>query len=342
MNTKMKLLTIAIPCFNSAEYMDRALSSALIGREELEIIIVDDGSTDETPEIAARYADEYPDKVRVIHKENGGHGDAVMAGLAAATGKYFKVLDSDDRLGETALNAVLDFLVENEATNTLYDTIISDYVYDKAGKKKKKRIGYRRALPVRTPFTWKDIGHFMPWSNILMHSVIYRTEALRKTGLKLPKHTFYVDNLYVYHPLPYMKRLYYLDVDLYFYFIGREDQSVNEKVMMKRIDQQIKVTRLMVRDHPLKDIEEPMLRKYMRQYLSMMMMICSAFLTKDGSESALRKKGMLWKELKYKFPDQYKEVNQTFLGKSAQMRTKAGQKIIKIGYGITQKVFGFN
>ncbi len=72
-----------------------------------------------------------------------------------------------------------------------------------------------------------------------MHSVIYRTELLRNCGLKLPKHTFYVDNIYVYYPLPHVTSLYYLDVDFYRYFIGREDQSVNEKNMIKRIDQQL-------------------------------------------------------------------------------------------------------
>ncbi len=81
---------------------------------------------------------------------------------------------------------------------------------------------------------------------ILMHSVIYRTKLLRECGLELPKHTFYVDNLYVYVPLPCVKTLYYMDVDFYRYFIGREDQSVNENVMIRRIDQQIKVNKIMV------------------------------------------------------------------------------------------------
>ncbi len=92
---KEKLLTIAIPCYNSQDYLARAMKSVLIGDNRIEILIVDDGSTDTTPQLADQYAKKYPDIVRVIHKENGGHGDAVMTGLANAKGKYYKVLDSD-------------------------------------------------------------------------------------------------------------------------------------------------------------------------------------------------------------------------------------------------------
>ena len=133
--SKEKLLTIAIPCYNSQDYLARAMKSILIGDNRIEIIIVDDGSTDSTPELADNYAKKYPDIVRVIHKENGGHGDAVMTGLAAALGKYYKVLDSDDWLNRRALAAVMNFIAENEAIDNSFDMIISDYVYEKLGKK---------------------------------------------------------------------------------------------------------------------------------------------------------------------------------------------------------------
>ena len=100
---------------------------------------------------------------------------------------------------------------------------------------------YDNVLPQDTIFTWEDIGHFRKGQYLLMHSVIYRTQLLIDCGLELPKHTFYVDNLFVYVPLKHVKNLYYINVDFYRYFIGRQDQSVNERVMIKRIDQQIKV-----------------------------------------------------------------------------------------------------
>ena len=336
-----KLLTIAIPCYNSQDYLARAMKSVLIGDNRIEILIVDDGSTDTTPEIADQYAKKYPDIVKVIHKENGGHGDAVMTGLANASGKYYKVLDSDDWLNRRALAAIMNFLAENEEIDNSFDMIISDYVYEKLGKKHKKRIGYRGVMPVRTPFTWDKLGKFKPWQNILMHSVIYRTQLLRKTGIKMPKHTFYVDNIYVYHPLPYVKKVYYLDVDLYHYVIGRSDQSVNEKVMMSRIDQQVLVTKLMIEDHSLRNVENSMLRRYMSQYLAMMMTVSSAFLIKIGTPEALADKDELWNFLK-KRGSQYKYVHRHFLGKAMQMKTKPGMWIIKVGYSLSQKMFGFN
>ena len=98
----MKLISFAIPCFNSYEYMGKCIESILPGGEDVEIIIVNDGSTDDTLKIAEAYAKKFPTIVRVIDKENGGHGSAVNAGLEAATGLYYKVVDSDDWLDADA------------------------------------------------------------------------------------------------------------------------------------------------------------------------------------------------------------------------------------------------
>ena len=98
----MKLLTITVPCYNSQDYLDRCMESLLVGGEDVEILIVDDGSTDRTAEMADAYAQKYPAIVKVIHKQNGGHGSAVNAGIAGATGQFFKVVDSDDWVKEEA------------------------------------------------------------------------------------------------------------------------------------------------------------------------------------------------------------------------------------------------
>lgn len=98
----MKLLSVAIPCYNSEAYMSKCINSLLIGGEEVEIIIVDDGSSDRTAEIADDYAEKYPTIVKAIHQENGGHGQAVNTGIKNATGLYFKVVDSDDWVNQDA------------------------------------------------------------------------------------------------------------------------------------------------------------------------------------------------------------------------------------------------
>ena len=201
-----------------------------------------------------------------------------------ATGLYFKVVDSDDWVDEGALEKILSVLHELVEKQTLIDMLVSNYVYEKVGAKHKKVIHYRNVMPQDRIITWKEMGHFRLAQYILMHSVIYRTELLKMCKLELPKHTFYVDNIYVYYPLPHVKTFYYLDVNFYRYFIGREDQSVNEKNMIKRIDQQIFVTKTMIDMYSLRKIPNKKLRNYMTNYLAIMMTVSSIICIRSKKE----------------------------------------------------------
>ena len=128
---KQKILTFTVPCFNSEEYMSKAIKSILPGGDRVEIIIVDDGSTDNTASIADKFAEEYPDIIRVIHKENGGHGSAVNTGLLHARGLYFKVLDSDDWFEKNAYKEYLNTIEQLVESEQLIDMILTNYVYEK-------------------------------------------------------------------------------------------------------------------------------------------------------------------------------------------------------------------
>ncbi len=338
----MKLLTAAIPCYNSEAYMGHAIDTLLSGGEEMEIIIVNDGSSDNTQKIAEEYQAKYPSIIRVIKQENGGHGEAVNTGLANANGLYFKVVDSDDWVNEEALNQVMQTLKQLIANGNYPDLFLANYVYEKVGAKRKKVINYHNALPENRIFTWDEIMHFRQSQNILMHSTIYRTKLLKDCGIKLPKHTFYVDNIFVYQPLPYVKTLYYMDVNLYRYFIGREDQSVNEQVMIRRIDQQLKVTRIMIESHDISQIKSKKLQRYMVQYLTMIMTVSSVLLIKEGSDESLRKKQELWDYLKNYDHRLYKKIKSQVLGRSMNLPGKFGRKIVETGYYICRKIYGFN
>ena len=114
----MKLITFTVPCYNSAAYMDRCVETLLPAGEEAEIILVDDGSKDDTGKIADAYAEKYPNIVKVIHQENGGHGEGVNQGIRNASGMYFKVVDSDDWLDAEALQKVMQTLRGFAATLT--------------------------------------------------------------------------------------------------------------------------------------------------------------------------------------------------------------------------------
>ena len=338
----MKVLTVVIPCYNSAAYMDRAIESVLIDSEDLEILIVDDGSSDNTSIIADEYKKKYPNIIHTIHKENGGHGDAVNIGLKNAKGMYFKVLDSDDWFDKNSLEKVLDILKNMINNSKSLDMLITNYVYEKVSLQKSKSINYKGAMPEEKIFTWNDLGFLRSSQNILMHSVIYRTEILKKCNLELPKHTFYVDNIFVYKPLPYVNSIYYIDLDLYRYFIGREDQSVNEAVMIRRIDQQIKVTKIMIDCCNPMLLECKKLRKYMIKYLVMMMTINTVLLLRENTEESLSKKEELWNYLKLQNRSLYDEINKYFLGLTIQIKGLLGRKFILFGYSLSRKIFGFN
>ena len=321
--------------------MNHAIDSVLTGGEDIEILIINDGSKDDTAKIAEEYAAKYPTIIRAIHQENGGHGEAVNTGLKNAAGLYYKVVDSDDWVDIEAFKKVMALLKEMVQSETNLDMLIANYVYEKVSLNKQKVMDYVGAIPTDRLITWNEIEHFKSSQYILMHSVVYRTQLLRDCGLILPKHTFYVDNIFVYQPLPHVKSIYYLNVDLYRYFIGREDQSVNEKVMITRIDQQIRVTKLMIESHDLTKMENKKLRLYMRNYLAMMMTVCTVFLLQEGSSESIQKKKEIWAYLKETNYDLYKQVSSCFLGLSMQMRGRVGRRIIIVGYKISKKIFGF-
>lgn len=339
----MKLLSVAIPCYNSENYMRHCIDSLLVGGDEVEIIIVDDGSTkDRTAQIADEYERKYPGICRAIHQENGGHGEAVNTGLRNATGIFYKVVDSDDWVDEEAFHEVLRTLRRFVYGNQTLDMLISNFVYEKEGAKRKKVMNYNTALPKNEVITWSDVKLFMLGQYILMHSVIYRTELLRECGLELPKHTFYVDNIFVYQPLPHVKTMYYLDVNFYRYYIGREDQSVNESVMIGRIDQQIRVTKLMLDYYDVTKIQNRKLRHYMIQYLEIMMVVSSILAIRSGTEENLAKKKELWQYLRQSNFALFMRLRWGFLGQGMNLPGKGGRQLTIAGYKITRKFYGFN
>ena len=338
-----KLITYAIPCYNSAEYMDACIESILACNrpDDIEIIIVDDGSTkDNTLEKARVWESTNPGVIRAIHQENGGHGAAVMTGLENARGLYFKVVDSDDWLDNDANMRMLDKLASFDEP---IDLMLVNYVYEHTADNTSEVMSYHRMLPEGRIFTWDECGHFGLTKYILMHSVIYRTQMLRDCGLTLPRHTFYVDNIFVYVPLPNCERIYYMDVDLYRYFIGREDQSVNESVMIGRIDQQLRVTRTMIDSFLLeRDVKSPRLRSYMRNYLTMMMVICTVFSMMSDREDKEQLRAGIWKYLREHDYQTYVKIRRSVMGVGTHLPGKAGDRVLLSAYHIAQKVFKFN
>lgn len=349
----MKTISFAVPCYNSADYMEKCVESLLPCGDDIEIILVDDGSTkDDTPAICDRLVEQHPDIVRAIHKENGGHGSGVNAGLAAAEGLYYKVVDSDDWLDKEAMDTIMPYLREQKAlveqaqqqgaSATATDLVIANYVYEKVYEGTHTTIRYTNVFPTDKEFTWSQVGRFNPSQYLLMHSVIYRTQMLRDMDLKLPEHCFYVDNIFVYVPLPHVKTMRYFDVDMYRYFIGREDQSVNEKVMLSRIDQQIRITKVMIDSVDVMAIKNKRLRNYLKNYLSMMMCICSVFLRMEKTDENEAKRADIWAYLRAKDESLYHDVRHSVLNLATNIPSDVGRMVGITGYHIAQKIFKFN
>ncbi|MBR2461010.1 MAG: glycosyltransferase [Clostridia bacterium] len=339
-----KLITFAVPCYNSEAYMERCLSSLLAAGDDTEILIIDDGSKDRTGEIADSYAERYPDLVRVIHQENGGHGEGVNQGIRHGRGMYYKVVDSDDRLDPEALDKLLARIRENVANGTLVDMYITNYVYDHADGSPDLVMCYHRIFPQERVCTWDDTKRFSINKYLMMHSVVYRTELLREIGLELPKHTFYVDNLYMYAPFPYVKSIYYMDLNLYYYFVGREDQSVNEKNIIKRIDQQLLVTTLMTDIYDLNEIKKQSLPlyRYMFHELAMMYTITTIFQYASKQEENVQKNREMWRHLKEKDKKIYFKMRNTTLNALTRMPGKLGRAATVEIYRFINKIFKYN
>ncbi len=326
--------------------MRKAIESLLPGGDDVEILVVNDGSTkDNTLEIAKEYEEKYPGIVRAIDQPNKGHGGAVNTGIQNATGLFFKVVDSDDWVKKSAYAKILGKLKEIVMCGEKLDLLISNYVYEKDGEKKKKVIHFRRMFPQDEIFTWSDCHHFSKGHYILMHSAIYRTQILRDCGMVLPEHTFYVDNIYVYEPLLYVDKMCYLDVNFYRYYIGRDDQSVNEEIMISRIDQQLRVNYLMVDyliDNKSKALKDKKRYKYMRNYLEIITTISSILLIKKNTDDSLQEKRKLWTYIKGRDKHLWAYLRGGLPGNAMNLPGKGGRKVSVECYKIAQKIFKFN
>lgn len=345
-----KAISFVVPCYNSALYMDNCIRSLMdlnSGYDDIEIIIIDDGSDkDNTWEKAQDWEKRYPTIVRAIHQENRGHGGAVNTGLKNAEGLYFKVVDSDDHLDKKGTAPVMDYIRRQagiaSGVDQATDLVIGNYVYNNVRRHKFTPIYYTDALPVNREFTWNDIRNFKMGEYLFMHSVIYRTQLLRDIHLELPEHTFYVDSIVVFIPLPYVRSMYYINTDMYMYYIGREDQSVNEEVIKRRIDQQLSVTKSVIDSVDVEKLKSmPKLEKYSYHYLAQMMSVCTVALRMINTPEAEAKRKDIWDYLKQHDEGMYHAVFRSPLCWETNVPGKFGRFLCLTGYKIAKSHIPF-
>ena len=297
----MKLITFIIPTYNSESYLQQAIDSLLVVKKDLEIIIVNDGSKDKTSSIAHDYQLKHKDIVKVIDKLNGGHGSAINAGLKLASSEYVKVLDSDDWIDESSLKLLIRYMKEHDKNQLKPDLYITNFVYEHVEDQTQYERDYSSNFPAYKFFNWNQINkRFKNSKTLLMHALIFKTKILKEIGLTLPEHTFYVDNIVAYVPLPYVKDIFYLDIPFYRYFIGRSDQSITLKNITSRYQQQIRVLHIMLNTYSYEFISQTpkKLAKYMKHYIASMLMITQMFTL--GEDTSIRRNEIrnIWKDLK--------------------------------------------
>ena len=338
-----KLLTVVVPCYNSAAYMEKAVNSLIVGGEEMDILLVDDGSRDETGRIADRLAREHPSIIRVIHQQNGGHGSGLNRGIETAKGIYFKVVDSDDRLDPEGLKALLELLRRHAEPETQADLVVHDYVYDHGEEQAVFRISYHKLFPQNRAFTWADCGRFSLSNQFMIHCLVYRVGLLREHRYTLPEHTFYEDNLYVYQPLPWVKKLLYLHKPVYAYNVGRDDQSVNEKNLIRRLDQLTNMITAMATSWHKAELDKlpKPLRQYMVNNVSGQIWSLCALHHIAGTEESGKLNAKMWQTIRDWDESFYRAIVRNPAGKMAHWRTPLGKSVLVSAYRLGHKILKF-
>ncbi len=339
----MKLLTAVVPCYNAEAYMEKAVNSLLAGGDEMDILLVDDGSTDGTGALADRLAAAHPDVIRVIHQANGGHGSGLNQGIRTARGVYFKVVDSDDRVTEDGLKALLDLLRAHAAPEEQADLVVHDYAYDHGDGKEVFSVNYAGPMIQGRLFTWGECGRFGLSKQFMIHALVYRVGLLREHGYVLPEHTFYEDNLYIYQPLPWTKNLLYLHRKVHVYNVGRDGQSVSEKNMIRRLDQLTRMVTGMATSWKLAELDAlpPQLRRYMLNNVTGQILSLSALQYIAGEPEGLRLNAQMWQTIREYDADLFRTLTRHPSGWAARLPGKAGRGLLVGAYHLAHRVIRF-
>lgn len=238
-----KILTISVAAYNSEKWLSRCVESFINTNvlDKLDVIIVNDGSTDKTLEIAQKYHAKYPDSIRYIDKPNGGHGSTINVSIDAAKGRYYKIVDSDDWVEKEGLERLVACLEK-----THIDVVINPYnvVNADTGKKTYNKLFVH---DFKIPDGKKLKVSQLPKDYIFsMHQLTIRTDLLKNRDWEIDEHCFYVDLEYIVFAMARIEYGCYFTFPVYDYLLGTAEQSSNLTNMIKRRDQHLKMCKSLV------------------------------------------------------------------------------------------------
>lgn len=225
-----KILTISVAAYNVENTLDKTLASFNDQRvkDDIEVLIIDDGSKDNTKNIALKYETIDPGTFKYVPKKNGGHGSTVNKGIELASGKYFKVIDGDDWVDTQALIKFVSLL-----KNTSSDLILTNHceVYEN----KKEKVNLVEGMKNEKVYTWDDDFDI---KRVVLHTLTIKTELLKENKVHITENCFYVDVEYVIWAAYLSKTITFSNIYLYMYRMGNANQSVNKKNMLKNVKMQ--------------------------------------------------------------------------------------------------------
>lgn len=247
-----KLLTIVIPTYNIEKYIEKCLASFLNKKiiNYLDIIVVNDGSKDNSLLKASNIAKKYPKSITIVDKENAGHGSTINVGVNKSTGKYFMVVDGDDWIDSNALENIIGLLKE-EKYDAIFVNSIIEMQYKNTTRKRNLKAIFKNTGDV-------DLNSAMPSidNQVGLANIIYKTSILKDINLKLLEKTFYVDVEYMLYPLRKINSAFYCDEYIYHYLVGRPEQSINISTALKHLNDRKKVIKAVVNYYSNLDLKK--------------------------------------------------------------------------------------
>ena len=273
----MKILTISIAAYNVEKFIENTLDSLVDTRimDDIEVLIVNDGSSDNTKQLASSYENKYPNTFKLINKENGGYGSTINTSLKIATGKYYKLLDGDDWYDTEQLVKLLEVLKECTSDLVIIPNI---EVVDETGEQTK--IKPFENVVEGEEFTYEK---YPKGNRISMHQACFRTKAIQNKGIEIREHCFYTDTEYLLKSMSKCKTIIYYDIPVYMYRVGLDEQSMSVAGIRKHYKDAVKYYKEMIRYRKEEDIDNDFEKQYLtdamtslaRYHLTMFLMLDS-------------------------------------------------------------------
>lgn len=320
-----KILTVVIPSYNVEKYIVKCLKSFvnIDCLSDIEVLIINDGSTDKTAELAKKFTNEYSSSFVLYNKENGGHGSTINYAIPRARGKYFKVVDGDDWVDTDKLPEFVSMLKRIDS-----DMVSNDFniIEDETWKLRQCRKAVNNSYHYDKEWGFAEAVTEEP---ITIHSLTVKTEILKNNPIKLDENCFYEDQEYILYPIPYCTTITFSPIALYQYRVGRTGQSIDVNVMIRRQGQHMRIINSLL---SYSDLHADNLPTYKKKYFNKL--IAEAiddeyriYLAKGNDKDNVCEMMAFDKRLKKNYPGIYASCSR----KSVWLIRKTNYKIFPVG-----------